>query len=55
MWGIFDTPDNLHVAPVGEDRRIVYPHTLDEFCLCDPEIEIVEGSDRLLVTHNEEN
>ena len=54
-WGIFDKTENVHVAPIHDDMRIQEPHVLDEFCCCEPVIESVEGHDRLVVIHNEEN
>lgn len=55
VYGVFDTADSMHVAPVDNKGIVAPPHTLDELCCCEPEIVIIEGSDRLLVTRNEEN
>ena len=55
MWGVFDLPECVHVAPSQPDGRVEPPHILDEFCDCDPEIRIEEDSDKWLVIHNQMN
>lgn len=54
-WGVFDKTENVHVALVDSEMRILKPHTLDEFCCCEPIIEQVDGYSELVVIHNEEN
>lgn len=55
MWGVFDTLDAIHTVPVDDNDRVRAPHVLDEMCMCSPRIELVEGTERLIVIHNEEN
>lgn len=51
-WGVFDTDESVHVAPVDSDGNLVKGHLLDELCLCEPSISDEDG--RLIVSHNEE-
>ncbi len=51
MYGVFPLEDSndTHVVECDEDGMIKEPHTLDAFCVCEPEVEDVEGF--LLFTH----
>jgi predicted DNA-binding protein with PD1-like motif len=51
-WGVFDTGEHVHVAPVDINGDLCGGHLLDEFCLCDP--SITEEKGRLIIVHNEE-
>lgn len=55
IWGVFSTSDSEHIVPSDKEGVSLAPHILDEMCCCSPVLEMVEGSDRLLVIHNEEN
>lgn len=53
MWGVFEERDTVHVSPVRNDGTKMAPHTLTDICVCRPEIEMVEGSEKLLIIHRE--
>jgi hypothetical protein len=46
-WGVFDEPEAVHVAPIDD----WVDHSLDEDCICRPEIEYGQGQ-RPLVIHD---
>lgn len=35
-WGVFETADEVHVAPAYDDGRLAFGHEVSERCPCRP-------------------
>lgn len=52
LWGVFQGDDGIHVIPAETDCSPQYPHVIDCFCDCDPELEYQDGE--VVFIHKEE-
>lgn len=52
MWGVFETPEEVHVMPCDE-KGCSADHVADSLCFCEPEVE--EAEERVLYVHREFN
>lgn len=55
MWGIFETEESIHVIPCDKSGYLKPPHSIDDLCSCEPELEHDQSMDRYLMIHNEAN
>lgn len=55
MYGVFVGEIDIHVVPCDKDGYILHPHTLDGFCVCDPDVQEENAIGGFLVVHNTEN
>jgi hypothetical protein len=52
QWGTFIEAGTVHVVPADAEGYIADGHMPDELCLCDPEVEEINGV--MVVIHNVE-
>ena len=55
MWGVFETEESIHCIPCDENGYLIHGHTVNDFCICYPEVVAIGEDERIILNHNQIN